>query len=463
MKRLIIVVYYILCGSYLWGQHDNHCQKLVNMVMADSCFQSIEYMEKYKEGILPSEETMALYKFKMFGFMNQPDSSIYYLEKILKDYPSIYGGKGSPAEIFFINTLLDLYYKNADYSKSLELYTSIEKGLKSSSLIENAEWVDMQLEAIRNAKQTLLLYLKHSKPQVINVSNREETLIPLIKQSPLIAIPIRCNGTNLQTWVDTGWGAHLFMTKKTAEKCGLQVVPMEIGKDSIMVNGRRVAGGISVVDSLYIGDLLATDIPAFIANNEYISFLPDSVVSDKKQKAKYDSVFGFSDVILGLPLLKMFGSIGFDWNKGEMKIKLKSKILPLKEKPNMFLAQDALFGHLSINGNSFVGLLDTGASVGGIWISPSFNRLHKKDTILLSSEQTRTNLGIGIYDYAKYKIVQNPNVLLNNEKVALEGDVWLWEKDLDPLYKDGLIGLPFFKKIGRKVIFDFVNMRLTAE
>ena len=129
----------------------------------------------------------------------------------------------------------------------------------------------------------------------------------------------------------------------------------------------------------------------------------------------------------------------------------------------MFLAQNLLYGHLSVDGNSFTGLLDSGASVGGIWISPSFNLLHKKDTILLSSEQTRTNLGIGIYDYAKYKIVQNPNVLLNNEKVALEGDVWLWGKDLDPLYKDGLIGLPFFKKIGRKVTFDFVNMRLTAE
>ena len=433
------------------------------MVMADSCFQAIDYMEKHRDIISLSKETMALYKYKMFGFMNQPDSSIFYLKKIIEDYPSVYGGKGSSAEPFFLNALLDLYYKNGDYSKALELYTSIEKGLHPASIKENAEWINIQLKAIKGAKQSLTLLLENPKPKVANALDGEVTCVPLVKQKPLAAILIRCNGVELQTWVDTGFSSHLFMTKETAEECGLQINPIETGKDSIMVNGIQVGGGVSQVDSLYIGDLLITDVPVWVTDNEYVSFLPDSLASDEKNVNKYDSVFGFTDVILGLPLLKMFGSVELDWTKEEMSFKLKSKILPSKEKPNMFLAQNVLYGHLSVDGNSFTGLLDSGASVCGIWVSPSFNLLHKKDTILLSSEQTRTNLGIGIYDYAKYKIVQNPNVLLNNEKVALEGDVWLWGKDLDPLYKDGLIGLPFFKKIGRKVTFDFVNMRLTAE
>ena len=195
--------------------------------------------------------------------------------------------------------------------------------------------------------------------------------MPLVKQKPLAAISIRCNGVELQTWVDTGFSSHLFMTKETAEECGLQINPIETGKDSIMVNGIQVGGGVSQVDSLYIGDLLITDVPVWVTDNEYVSFLPDSLASDEKNVNKYDSVFGFTDVILGLPLLKMFGSVELDWTKEEMSFKLKSKILPSKEKPNMFLAQNVLYGHLSVDGNSFTGLLDSGASVCGIWVSPA--------------------------------------------------------------------------------------------
>ena len=166
MKRIILIVFGVSFCFHLWGQQEeNYCQKLVNMVMADSCFQAIDYMEKHRDIISLSKETMALYKYKMFGFMNQPDSSIFYLKKIIEDYPSVYGGKGSSAEPFFLNALLDLYYKNGDYSKALELYTSIEKGLHPASIKENAEWINIQLKAIKGAKQSLTLLLENPKPK----------------------------------------------------------------------------------------------------------------------------------------------------------------------------------------------------------------------------------------------------------------------------------------------------------
>ena len=80
-----------------------------------------------------------------------------------------------------------------------------------------------------------------------------------------------------------------------------------------------------------------------------------------------------------------------------------------------------------------------------------------------SVEKERVNFGIGRYDFGKYRVVQNSEVLFNDRKINLEGDVWAWTDELAPLYKDGLIGLPFLRKIGKKVTFDFVNMRLTAE
>lgn len=74
-------------------------------------------------------------------------------------------------------------------------------------------------------------------------------------------------------------------------------------------------------------------------------------------------------------------------------------------------------------------------------------------------------LGIVLHSLdSKYHTVSNAEVLLSNKRIYLgENDVIVFSGEQPAYWKDGLVGLPFFKSLGSKVKFDFVNMRLTAE
>ena len=64
----------------------------------------------------------------------------------------------------------------------------------------------------------------------------------------------------------------------------------------------------------------------------------------------------------------------------------------------------------------------------------------------------------------KYRQVTTPKVVFDSKKLKLEDDdVIVWLENHSEKWKNGLIGYPFVKRLGTKVIFDFVNMRITAE
>lgn len=64
----------------------------------------------------------------------------------------------------------------------------------------------------------------------------------------------------------------------------------------------------------------------------------------------------------------------------------------------------------------------------------------------------------------KYRQVTTPKVVFDSKKLKLEDDdVIVWLENHSEKWKNGLIGYPFVKRLGTKVRFDFVNMRITAE
>lgn len=464
MKKVFIVTCCTLLFSIrFFGQNTDHCQIIANMLSRNECFQAMDYMKQYKDSILVSKETEAIYKYKMHSFMNRPDSSAYYLDKMFKDYPYVFSNDAN-SQLYFLNELVGLYNDARNYAKVIDTYTLIEQSVQKLPTDEN--WKKSQLAILAKCKEETSKCLTAPEIKVVNLSRKNEVVVDITKKNPLINIPIECNGVSLQTWVDTGWGSYLFMNKKTADRCNMKTIPSPlVQQDSIAVNGKRVRGHVAVIDSLKLGDFLFTNIPACVVSDDYFSFYSDSVRRNEKHVARYDSVFGYTDVILGLPLLRMLGSIEFDWDKSKVLLKSKKDTPLLKEDPNMFQSQEFLYGRLSVNGSDYVGLLDSGAKPICLSLAFTYYQQHRDNILLSSQEKTREMLGIVLHSLdSKYQTVSNAEVLFSNKRIHLgENDVIVFSGEQPAYWKDGLVGLPFFKSLGSKVKFDFVNMRLTAE
>lgn len=451
-------------ATSVWGQGTNHSQVMANLLSRDECFKAMDYMKLYKDSIY-SPEIQALYKFKMHGYMNRPDSSAYYLEKMLNDYPSLYL-KDVTLKAYFFNVLIELYDEIGDYSKEIGVLESIEKSLNSSSLPGYESWKKEQLSTISQQKKHLRERMNASPMKVINLLDDKVVSVDIVKKDSMI-ISVKCNGVSINSWIDTGGESYLFMLKKTAERCGIKGLSIQ-NTDTITFNGRRAAGSFNVVDSLMIGSLLFTKIPVVVVNDDYFSLALDSNFPDSIAKKAQDAYNYFPELIIGLPILKMLGSIEFDWSKNKVNLCMKKNVPISDGKPNIFVTDKNIYTHLLMNGNDYVGFMDSGAQSSCLSISPSFYNLHNKNIILSEDEKNQRALGIGIYWLdEKYRLVLNPKILFDNKVVNLEeGDVLALSEEYNIPYismRDGVVGMHFLRKLGSKLKFDFVNMRMTAE
>lgn len=467
INKASCILLFFLCTTTVGGQNINHSQVLADLLSRDECFKAMDYMKLYKDSIF-SPEIQALYKFKMHGYMNRPDSSAYYLEKMLSDYPSLYFNNDN-LKAYFSNILISLYDEIGEYSKEIGVLESIEKSLNNSSIPGYESWKKEQLATICLQKKLLRERMNATPMRVINLSADKEVSVDIIKKDSMI-IPMKCNGVPINSWIDTGGEPHLLMQKKTAERCGIKGLSMQ-NRDTITFNGRQAVGSFNVVDSLMIGSLLFTKIPVIVIDDDYFSFSCDSILPDsiaKKAIDAYNSVYGFSDVVIGLPILKMLGSIEFDWSKKKVNLCMKKNVSITNEKPNIFLAGKNVYARLSINGNDYVGFLDTGAQSTCLNIASNYYQQHRKDIKLSNDEKSQRAWGIGIYWLdEKYRLVLKPKILFNNKDIHLEeNDVIVLSPDETMLHmpmRDGLIGMHFIRKLGSVLKFDFVNMRLIAE
>lgn len=462
VSRFMFVFSILFYATSVWGQGTNHSQVMANLLSRDECFKAMDYMMLYKDSIY-SPEIQALYKFKMHGYMNRPDSSAYYLEKMLNDYPSLYL-KDETLKSYFSSILIGLYDEIGEYSKALGVLESVEKSINSSTFSENESWKKQQLATISQQKKLFRERMKTSPAQVINLFDEKDVSVDLMTES-FMFVPIECNGVSINSLFDTGTAYHLFMPKKTADRCGMKELSMQ-DNDSIVFNGMLAAASLNVVDSLMIGNLLFTNIPVVVLKDDYSSLIPDSVLSNPnfaETVEGYNAFLDHSDIIIGFPLLKMLGSLEFDWNKRKVNLRMKENVSTLHEKPNIYNLQNSVYTHLSINSNDYVGFLDSGAH-SCLDINPSFYNQHKKDIILSNEEKIQWPLCPGIGVAKKFRLVLNSKVLCDNKEVKLEEGEFVAFSD-EPLFplKNGIVGMHFLRKLGSKLKFDFVNMRMTAE
>lgn len=458
MKRVFlftILIYFGLINIVA----QNHTQELINLLMQDNFFKARDYHQAYKDQIDAGGELF--YKYRMSYFQNKPDSAVIYLEKFVKDYPNFAPDEFNKLSLY--NLLINLYTDVEDNQKLVDTYNKAEQLILTAPFNNDSVWKQNQL-ALLSYFRSEVKKKPNTPIDVVRTSNKTD-VIALQKGSFITAIA-QFNGVSLRAVFDTGSGFHLFIKKEYADKCQFKEIPSQT--DSVQLNGTMVRAGFALVDSIKIGPILFTNITAFVLHDDPKSLLPDSISLDDKERKGYNSFFESCDVIVGLPLLRLLGSICVDWEKNTMTMKPRLEVPIENVSSNMIISERRLFTELSINNIDCVGSVDTGNSLSCINLNPEFYAKNSSSILLSQGEKSKNVSGMTSIDRGvKYKHVLNPTIVSGMETVSLEEPddciVWLDKPKSKRGWEDGEVGLLFLKQLGSNVKIDFVNMRIISE
>lgn len=462
MKKLLLL-FMLIClhvvnivGQDVYSQQ----QELADMLMRDEFFKARKQRQLCGDSI--DKSLKLCYAFKMHGYLNRPDSSAIYLERMLKDYPNFFTNRET--KVYFINELFDLCAEMGNYSKMLDAYNIAEQITKPYLFSNDSIWAKQQLIAISQLRREVEGKLEIPQMKVTNLSKKKETSIAFTEE-PILTSVIKCNGVTTKTWIDTGCEYAIFMTKAIADKCNIK--DSSLSEDSLSINGARIRAHKALIDSLRIGSIQFSHIPAVIVHGDFASFAPNDILSEESQD-EYDSIMNSTGFVIGLPILKKLGSILLDWDKKKIKIKLASDISRNKKEANMFLRGKSLYTQLFINSVGCIGVIDTGALRTGLELTKEYYITNKTNLPIDETQKGKSKdiRSVALIEPAlKYDILLNPQVVFGSKTIKLKiNDVIAWQNETTTIKsKDGLIGYQFLKRLGSKVTFDFVNMRLTGK
>lgn len=454
MKRLLLIVLACIITTNIVAQTKNY-QWLLAEALSNDDFLMVR---KYKNlcGDTIDASLNVFYHYKMYGYLNKPDSSAIYLEKALKEYPDLFS---IPQTKFaYINILIELWHNLENYERLIGAYSMAEELTTSTNADE--DWARQQLAFLKKLRKEAQEKMKMPKMSVKNISDNPQVTIPFTEE-PVVTTNVKVNGTDCKTWLDTGGGVHLIMTKEIAGNCHVNKRLSQ--KDSLEVNGKRIRADWVRVDSIQIGSILFTQVPAIVVQGKFSSFVSGNVLTEKEQN-EYESILNTVGMIVGLPLLKKLGSMEFDWDKKIINLSLLSEISTIC-KANLFTLNNQLFTYLKVNTADFVGMIDNGSVNAFIELSKPFFEKERDKFLLndVSEEKTVYQKSIGVLLPTKRRTVGSAELLWENRSVeAGPDDVVVLDKDFLGA-KDGMIGYKFIKSLGSKVAFDFVNMRLSVE
>lgn len=180
MRRILILLF-SFHSTLAVAQNVNHSQVLTDMLMQDKCFQAWDYKHLYGDSIV--KETELIYNYKMSGFLNRPDSSAIYLERIFEECPAIMPDELT--KLVFLNFLIGLYNETENYEKLVDVYDRAERLILTTSLGNNDIWKKEQLKLLNMFLMEAKSKLSNSKRNVFRYGYDEN--IMAIKKEPLVS------------------------------------------------------------------------------------------------------------------------------------------------------------------------------------------------------------------------------------------------------------------------------------
>jgi hypothetical protein len=434
IKNIFALYLTVSCLS-VYSQQKDYDKELIDLVYADQMIDAVRYYTQYQDSI-HHPFTIDSYHIMEAFHLNHLEDAIEILPSFLNKY---YGNPVRDDHLpYFINSSL----KSGDYEKALRIQEIIELFLTEKSISEQIrEYIVKQGEWIRKWVYILC------RMEIMNESE-QDVHIPL-QSGSCIAFSAQYNQVSLKTFFDTGNGAAFFVNKKNAEKIGIKMTE-EYGN----LNGSEVSAKFGVIDSVRIGSILVKNAPVLVLDGEYDDRCSNSTNNESQ-----------TEIIMGLPLMKLLSHIQIDWQNKEMTISLNEKE-DTTTKSNMYIASLSLYVNTKINKWDYSVLFDTGftSDTLSIIIGNEFYQNHKQDFPVVSEKPDiinacpihgRMNMTYIKSAYLELQI-DNNTIDMQKETIILTGDTSFG------VINRGLLGFGLFRKI-KKLTLDFKSMRLECE
>ena len=461
INRIILFFSFVFLTSLsLYGQR-NYGQELIDILLEGKCIEARDFKKQYREYLPDNSDFVDIfYKYKMAIFLNKPDSAVIYLHQLVADYEDVLG----LAKSGFYGEMLRIYFDMQQFDKGIALCDEIIAYLKRNPFnIEDSDFLNNEIKDTENWKSSFL-EKKDNEPRikVVRKDTEQGNQIKLYTDSTFIKFDAEYNGHQVKTWFDTGVSYHLVMEKTLADNIG---VKYKHSKDSIIImNNTPVRAIEGVVDSINLGNITLYNIPVNVFLEGFTAMIPDSLMNIPEKKELIEKEFSSSQILLGLPTMFLIGQFEFNWE--DLLLILHNDRKDIISEPNIFIKGNRrLYMSVFINSVRYSGFLDTGAS-SFIDIDSDFYKKHKEIfTIDTVTQKTPLNFATatGVFQNIPYELVQDTKILFNDNIVPYKPKDVVILKSNDSIPTSGAIGAVFFRRVGSKVLFDFINMRIEVK
>lgn len=456
-RYICIVVCFVFIPIFMFGQKDKS-QEIVELLNNGDFFNSRSLYLQICDTISP--EIDLYYKFRMAQFLNKKDSATIYLERIFIEYPDLFGKE----TVNIYGILLDLYIDLRDIDRGICTYERIKKYLKENPYhIEEKELLQWQEDTEYRLHQ-----LKHSmkhRPISIKRKIRNDSVRILGALKPLFTA--KYNNVSLKTLFDTGAQSYCVMNSTVAGQLGIKCDTDKMSQE--MIN-EKIFANKAIVDSIEIGNIILYNIPVLIYEQRLPIVFSDSVENYSKEMFLNDSIYSrlTTPITIGLPLMQLIGKFQVDNENKNITFPVLDNDVSTSKESNIYTYKKNLYMRLKVNERNFTGYLDTGADVF-IDIDTTFYKKYQNsvqvDTItakplysFISFHENHIDIPYIIPYKPIIKFEDKPVRVLKKRAVKIYS-LSVWNVDVF----DGLIGYDFLKRLGKKVLLDFDNMRLEVE
>ena len=463
MKRKLSILFFLAFSFSLsiMGQ-GNYGQELIDLLTEGNYFEARDFKQLYGDSLPENGFVDIYYKYKTSQFTNKSDSAGFYLYQLITNHEDIL----RQAKSHFYGELLEIYSKEQQFDKAVALCDEIIAYLKRNPFNnEDEAFQQSEIKITETLKSSFIeRNINEPRKKIIHRNPDNELQIRLHNDSSFIKFDAEYNGHKIKTWFETGVTDYFVMEKTVADKIGVK--QYNYGQDSIrQVNNILMKAIDGIIDSVRLGNVVLHNIPVVVFLEKMTARMPDSLMNKHEVREKIESGFDSLQILLGLSTMQLIGQFEFNWKDNVLslpKFTNKKNLLP-----NIYNFNNRLYLQLNITNKNFTGFVDTGGNKSFIELDSSFfikNQQYLELDKNVSKEPLSYYTATGAYFNVTYEVVKNTEIFLNNKIIPNgSGDIIMLKcTNLVKIF-DGFIGVDFFRRLGKKTLFDFDNMVIEME
>lgn len=394
-----------------------------------------------------------LYNYKMADYANKPNTSIFYLERLLS--------LDRTRSVEYYSRLNYLYFKTKRYDDIIKHNKrTLEEIIENGNLDKEGlgEWEDFFSHRD--------LWAETSKKKKKLTIERSTTINSIdFIDDDIIIFDVKYNEKTFKTTFDTGVSEHFTVRKHMAEKMGLRKIELPKGGNpfaSTTFNGKELNIEGYIADSISFAGIKLYNVPITVFEDDVRSMYPDSTLQRSGVLSKLNKFIERTDIVMGLPTMLLLERLVIDVNTKTITFLPEST----EQKPqNLFLIMNELYAKISVNNTPFIGFLDTGAE-SFLELDSTFYDKNKSriaiDTLAFKKPLNASSITL-MQENIPYEITKDVDVKLNDLSITYPKSENIIIYDTKPFSgqvdkHNGIIGYDFFKALNSKILFDFVDM-----